>query len=323
MLSIVLPAYNENTNVDRIYHVLKEVLANEQIIYELIFVNDGSEDNTWEEICKVVKKEKENEESRVKGVNFSQNFGKEGAILAGLAYAVGEACVVMDCDLQHPPETVVEMYRLWQDGYEVVEGVKRSRGKEGALYKFCAKIFYNMMTKTMNIDMEGASDFKLMDRKVVKSILALPERNVFFRGVSSWVGFKKTKVLFDVRERENGESKWSKYALIKYAVKNIVAFSTIPLQFTTIIGGIMFLVTVILGLQTLVRYFMGRAVEGFTTVILLLLFVGSAVMISLGIIGYYIAKIYEETKRRPVYIVSEVITSRKGAQKNEKEIKIY
>lgn len=312
MLSVILPCYNENDNIKMAYNTLKEILSKESIPFELIFINDGSRDHTWDEICEIVEEQlrEEVEKNRIQGISFSRNFGKEGAILAGLAYASGDACVVMDCDLQHPPETVVEMYRLWQQGYEVVEGVKRSRGDEGTVYKLGANFFNKVMSKIMGLNMEGASDFKLLDSKVVKSILSLPERNVFFRGLSSWVGFRKTEVLFDVREREIGESKWSKYALIKYALKNIAAFSTVPLQFTTAIGVVMFVITVIVGIQTLVHYFMGRSVEGFTTVILLLLFIGSAVMISLGIIGYYIAKIYEETKHRPVYIVSEIISSR-------------
>lgn len=308
MLSVILPSYNENKNIGKAYRVIKEILESELIPFELIYVNDGSRDDTWDEICRIVETgKKELKNSKVKGVSFSRNFGKEAAIMAGLANAGGNACVVMDCDLQHPPETLVEMYRLWEKGYEVVEGVKHSRGKEGILYKISAKIFYNLMTKATNIDMSRASDFKLMDKKVVKNILAMPERNVFFRGLSSWVGFKKIEVEFDVREREEGETKWSKGALIKYAIKNIAAFSTVPMQFVTIAGGITFAGAVILGIQTLIKYFMGTAVQGFTTVILLLLIIGSIIMISLGIIGYYIAKIYEEVKRRPVYIISKLI----------------
>ncbi len=308
MLSIILPSYNENRNIRRAYDNIKEILEEASIPFELVYVNDGSKDSTWDEICKVValgKKELKND--KVKGVGFSRNFGKEAAILAGLANASGDACVVMDCDLQHPTETLVEMYKLWQAGYEVVEGVKRSRGKEGIVYKSSAKLFYRLMSKATGIDMSRASDFKLLDRKVVKSILSMPERNMFFRGLSSWVGFKKTEVQFDVKERQVGESKWSKWSLVKYAVKNIAAFSTVPMQFVTIAGALTFLGTLILGIQTLVRYFSGHAVQGFTTVILLVLIIGSVVMTSLGIMGYYIAKIYEEVKRRPVYIISEVI----------------
>ncbi len=252
------------------------------------------------------KKEK-TKEIAVKGVDFSRNFGKEAAILAGLANASGDAAVVMDCDLQHPPQVLIEMYKLWQNGYEVVEGVKRSRGKENPVYKVGAKIFYGMMTRATKIDMSRASDFKLLDKKAVKSILSMPERNMFFRGLSAWVGFKKTEIEFDVQERAEGESKWSKWSLVKYAVKNIAAFSTAPMQLVTIAGGLTFIGAVILGIQTLVKYFMGHAVQGFTTVILLLLIIGSVIMMSLGIVGYYIAKIYEEVKRRPVYIITEVI----------------
>ena len=279
-----------------------------KINFELVYVNDGSKDNSWDEILKVIEKSKQELiESSVVGVNFSRNFGKEAAILASLASASGGACVVMDCDLQHPPETLVEMYKLWQEGYEVVEGVKHSRGKEGSLYKLSAKDFYKMMTKATKIDMSRASDFKLLDRKAVKSILDMPERNMFFRGLSSWIGFKKTEVEFDVREREEGESKWSKWSLVKYAINNITAFSTAPMQFISIAGILTFLGAVIMGIQTLVKYFMGHAVQGFTTVILLILIMGSITMMSLGIMGYYIARIYEEVKRRPVYIISEII----------------
>ncbi|MBS6678919.1 MAG: glycosyltransferase family 2 protein [Clostridiales bacterium] len=307
MLSIVLPSYNESKNIQNAYIEIKEVLSEAKIPFELVYVNDGSKDDTWTKIEEIIEKGKaELKQSRIRGVSFSRNFGKEAAILAGLANATGEACVVMDCDMQHPPETLVEMYRLWQEGYEVVEGVKRTRGKESLVYKSSAKLFYRLMTKATGIDMSRASDFKLMDRKVVKSILSMPERNMFFRGLSSWVGFKKTEVEFDVREREFGTSKWSKWSLVKYAVKNIAAFSTVPMQFVTIAGTLTLLGALILGIQTLVRYFTGHAVQGFTTVILLLLIIGSVIMMSLGIMGYYLAKIYEEVKRRPVYIISEV-----------------
>lgn len=310
-LSIVLPAYNEGANIAKSYYALEEILDKAEIPFEIIYVNDGSKDDTWGQICKMIKQTEENNIcNQIKGINFSRNFGKESAVMAGLANAEGEACVVMDCDLQHPPECVSEMYALWEEGYEVVEGMKRSRGRETIVHKKCAEIFYQLMSKALKIDMEGASDFKLLDRKVVNVLLSMPERNIFFRGLSSWVGFKKTTVLFDVREREEGESKWSRRALIKYAIKNIAAFSTVPLQFTTIAGIVTFFVAVILGIQTLLKYFNGNAVEGFTTVICLVLFTASIIMTCLGIIGYYIAKIYEEVKRRPVYIVSEIIKTK-------------
>ena len=230
--------------------------------------------------------------------------------MAGLACAKGDCCVVMDCDLQHPPETVAEMLHLWQQGYEVVEGVKRSRGKESRVHAMMAGVFYHLMSGATKIDMSRASDFKLMDRKAVDALLSLPEKNAFFRALSAWVGFKTTSVEFDVQDREAGESKWSSRTLTGYAIRNIVSFSSAPLQVVTVLGGVMLLLTLILGIQTIIRYFSGTAVEGFTTVILLILLVGSLLMLSLGMIGYYLARIYEELKNRPRYLISEIIPSR-------------
>ena len=302
MLSVVLPSYNEEMNIEHTYSTIKEVLSRAGIEFEMIFVNDGSKDETWHKIEKTCR-----ENTDVVGVNFSRNFGKEAAILAGLEQSKGDCCVVMDCDLQHPPETIIEMYHLWENGYQVVEGIKRSRGKESKLHEFSAGMFYTIMSKAVKIDMSRASDFKLMDRRVVDTILMLPERNPFFRALSSWVGFKSTSVEYDVQERIAGESKWSTRSLIKYAIRNIVSFSSAPLQVVTIGGEITLLLAVILGIQTLVRYCLGHAVEGFTTVILLILFIGSMLMISLGVIGYYLAKMYEELKGRPRYIVSSIL----------------
>ena len=214
---------------------------------------------------------------------------------------------MMDCDLQHPPEVLVEMYHLWKKGYEVVEGVKRSRGKESVLHKASAGLFYKIISKAVKIDMSRASDFKLMDRKAVDALLEMPERNAFFRALSSWIGYRTISVEFDVQEREAGESKWSTWSLVKYAITNIVAFSAAPMQIVTVAGVFMLFMAFVLGIQTLVKFFMGHAVVGFTTVILLLLIIGSIVMISLGIIGYYISKIYEEVKGRPKYLVSKKI----------------
>lgn len=307
-LSVVLPAYNEEPMVAKTCRVLREVLTEAEIPYELVLVNDGSRDNTWEEIKKAGK-----EDPNILGVHFSRNFGKESAIFAGLAQAGGDVVAVMDCDLQHPPRTLVEMYRQWEAGYEVIEGVKSTRGKEGFVHKKCAGFFYEIMSRAIKVDMKNASDFKMMDRRVTDAILAMPERNMFFRGTSSWVGFKSTYVKFEVQEREAGESKWSTWALVKYAFTNIVAFTTAPLQLVTIAGGCCFLGSMVLLIYSLVQYFRGMAVAGYTTTIIVLLLIGSAIMMSLGVIGYYIAKIYEETKRRPRYIVSQIVRGSEDA----------
>ena len=306
MLSIVIPAYNEEKMILKTTEVVSGIMEREKIPFELVFVNDGSKDQTWEMIEKAAEKN-----SHVTGIRFSRNFGKESAIFAGLANAEGDCIAVMDCDLQHPPETLVEMYRLWEQGYEVIEGVKRSRGKESILHRASAGMFYKIMSKAVQIDMSRASDFKLMDRKAVEALLSMPERNAFFRALSSWVGYRTTSVEFDVQERTEGESKWSTWSLIKYAVRNIVGFSSAPLQMITVAGVLTLVLAVVLGIQSLVKYFCGHALEGFTTVILLLLIIGSLIMLSLGVIGIYIAKIYEEVKGRPRYFIARKISGRK------------
>ena len=309
-LSVVLPAYNEEQMLAKTCRTLKKILDLAEINYELVIVDDGSTDQTWKIIEETAEKDR-----NVTGVHFSRNFGKEAAIVAGLAQASGNAVAVMDCDLQHPPEVLVKMYRLWEQGYEVVEGIKKSRGTETVFHRKSAGFFYRIMSRATGFNMENASDFKLLDRKAVERVLSMPERSMFFRATSSWVGFKSTSVLFEVQEREAGESKWSTGSLIRYAFRNIVAFTTLPLQFVTIGAGGCFICSLLLLIYSLVRYFTGHAVEGYTTLLIVMLFIGSAVMMSLGIIGYYIARIYEEVKRRPRYIVSRIIH---GGHENEK-----
>lgn len=307
LLSIVLPAYNEEQNIGNTTEVLSNTLEQAGIDYELVFVSDGSTDATYEEIVKASQKN-----TRIKGVRFSRNFGKEAGIFAGLRMTTGDAVIVMDCDLQHPPQIIGEMWRLWQQGYEVVEGVKSHRGTESLAYKLSAGLFYKIMSKLMKMDMNASSDYKLLDRKVVDVLLELPERNTFFRALTFWAGFRTTTVEYEVQERAYGTSKWSLISLMKYAITNATSFSTLPLQLVTILGVFSILFSVVLGIQTMIRYFMGNSVEGFTTVILLILIIGGFIMLSLGIIGHYLARIYEEVKGRPKYIISEVTENIQG-----------
>ena len=279
---------------------LGSILGGAGIEYELVFVDDGSKDGTWSAICAASEKD-----SGVVGLHFSRNFGKEAAMFAGLERARGDCVAVIDCDLQHPPEKLCEMYALWKDGYEVVEGVKEDRGRESGLHRFAANAFYGIISGLTGMDMANASDFKLLDRKVVDTLNKMPERSVFFRALSHWVGFKTASVSYCVRERTAGESKWSTKALIKYALTNISSFSAAPLQLVTWLGVAFLAFALVLGVQTIVRYVGGNALEGFTTVILLILISAGLIMVSLGIIGFYIAKIYDEIKGRPRYIISE------------------
>ena len=300
LLTVVLPAYNEQDSVPLAADTICPLLEGEGIRHEILFVNDGSRDGTWNAIQAQTARH-----PQVRGVCFSRNFGKEAAIFAGLAQAKGDCAVVLDCDLQHPPEKIVEMYRLWQQGYQVVEGVKVTRGKESPLHTLAAKTFYHFISSATKIDMSRASDFKLLDRRAGDVLVAMREKNAFFRALSSWIGFETTQVEFEVQPRAAGESKWSIRSLVRYAITNLAAFSTAPLQIVTFLGVLVFLCSLVLGGWSLWQKISGQALEGFTTVILLLLLIGSILMICLGIIGYYIAKIYEEIKDRPRFIISQ------------------
>ena len=309
-LSVVLPAYNEEESVPLAADVIGNLLTRAGIDHELIFVNDGSRDHTWRAIQEAAARR-----PQVRGIRFSRNFGKEAAIFAGLAQARGDCCVVLDCDLQHPPEKILEMYRLWQQGWQVVEGIKVSRGKESPLHTLAAKTFYRFLSGATRLDMSHASDFKLLDRRAVDVLVAMREKNAFFRALSSWIGFDTTQVEFEVQPRAAGQSKWSLRSLTRYAVTNLAAFSTAPLQIVTILGVLVFLCSLVLGCWSLWQKINGQALEGFTTVILLLLLIGSALMVCLGILGYYIAKIYEEIKDRPRYIVADGCGGKDGYER--------
>ncbi len=297
-LSIVIPAYNEAENIQNTAQVVRSIMEQAQIPFEILFVSDGSKDATFAKVAELAR-----EDRRIRGLEFSRNFGKEAAMFAGLAHIKGDCAVVMDCDLQHPPQTIVEMYHLWEQGYEIVEGVKNSRGNESAIHKQFARGFYKIISSLTGFDMENASDFKLLDKAVVKVLLDMPERKTFFRALSFWVGYKTCQVHYDVAERAFGTTKWSFFNLFRYGVSNIVSFSTKPLAMVGYIGMLAIAAGLILGIQTICRWAMGRAMEGFTTVILLLLFLGGGILLGLGIIGGYVAAIYEEVKQRPRYIV--------------------
>jgi len=303
MLSVIIPSYNEEKCIKRAYETIHSLLMENNIDSEFIFVDDGSQDQTYKMITELSLEKK-----NISGLHFSRNFGKESAISAGLAAVNGDCAVVIDCDLQHPPEKIVEMYRLWEQGYEIVEGIKKERGKEKKLHNIGARFFYSVISNMAGFDMANSSDFKLLDRKVVDVLNKMPERG-FFRAISFWVGYNKTTVEYDVRERVDGESKWSTVGLIKYALSNITSYSTAPMQIVTALGITMLIISVIFGVWALIDKIIGRALEGMTTVIIITIFIGSIIMISLGIIGYYIARIYEEIKGRPRYIISSSVRS--------------
>ncbi len=305
LISIIIPVYNEEKQIRESIQAIGAVLQKNSISYEFILVDDGSKDNTWAILMDLAASY-----PGMQVIRFSRNFGKEAALCAGLDAARGDAALIMDADLQHPPEFIPEMIRLWKTGYEIVEGVKSSRGREKLSNRFFARVFYDMMQRLSGFDLHNASDFKLLDAKVVAAWRQMPERHTFFRGMAAWVGFQRTAVSFEVPERPIGGSKWSKLHLFKLAMTAITSFSSIPLQIVTFLGIIFLLGAIPLIFQTLYLYFHGDARAGFTTVIVLLLIIGSILMISLGIIGMYIAKIFEEVKFRPRYLITEKLEHR-------------
>ena len=300
-VSIVIPVYREEDSLSILLTAIHRELKTINESYEIILVDDGSTDNTWAMIKEAFK-----EYPTLRAVRLSRNFGKEYALCAGLEIAKGEAVIVMDGDLQHPPHLILEMVRIWRESnIDVVEAVKIYRGQESILGKLGAKLFYTILHKLSGYNLRGASDYKLLNRQVVNAWLRMEERGLFFRGMTAWLGFRRVQIPFQVPKRIGGQSRWSIFQLFKLALTGVTAFSSLPLHLVTFSGGIFFIFAVVLGVQTLYMKLTGNAVSGFTTVIILLLIIGSLLMISLGIIGLYIARIYEEVKRRPRYIVLE------------------
>jgi glycosyltransferase involved in cell wall biosynthesis len=303
LISVVIPLYDEGSLVQTLLSDLSAALGQIGCRFEIILVDDGSTDDTWERI-----KDEARSISFLRAVRLSRNFGKELALCAGLERARGDAIVVMDGDGQHPPSLLPIMVQTWRtSGAEIVQAVKRDRGPESPTSKAGAFLFYVILNKLSGFDLKGASDFKLIDRRVLDTWLAMRERNVFFRGMTAWMGFRTIQIPFEVGPRRAGKSGWSYLRRAKLALIGITTFSSFPLHFVTFAGVIFFIFAVGLGIQTLYLKLAGRAFTGFATVILLELIIGSLLMISLGIIGEYLARIYEEVKGRPRYIVNESI----------------
>ncbi len=302
MITVIMPVYNEGAYIYDNVCTADKVLADAGVEHQFLLVDDGSKDNSWAEMSRLV-----DDFEQVSAIRLSRNFGKELALCAALENADGDAVVVMDSDLQHPPEYIPEMVRLWQEeGYDVVEGVKSDRGKETLGAKIAALTFYKIFKKSTKIDIGVASDFKLMNRAALDAWKQMPERNTFFRGLSAWVGFNRYAMPFEVAERAGGETKWTFKSLMKLAVNSITAYTSAPLFFVFWMGVIMLIAAGVLGVQTLVNYFVSPETPGgIPTVILLQLFVGSCIMMSLSVIGLYISKIYEEVKGRPRYLIKE------------------
>jgi glycosyltransferase involved in cell wall biosynthesis len=299
-LSVVLPVFREGTHIKQSLSRLQGILQKVGTTWEIVVVDDGSDDNTWEVLLEARK-----HIPMLRLARFSRNFGKESALCAGLDLSRGSATIMMDGDLQHPPELIPEFVKLWKEGFLVVNGVKASRGEEGLFYGIAAKSFYRILSAATGLDFQRGSDFKLLDRRVIEAWKVLPERTLFFRGMVSWLGFPQKQIPFYVAPRTAGQSSFGLIKLVRLAWSAMSAYSAWPLHAITVVGLIFTAVSTILLLQTLVNKMMGTASTGFTTVISLQLLIGSVLILSIGVIGEYIAKIFEEVKGRPRYIVFE------------------
>ena len=305
-LSIVIPVFNEEDVLSRFLERLLKVVGNISETCELILVDDGSRDKTYEKICQWAEAD-----SRILGLSFSRNFGKEAAMLAGLEHALGKSVVIMDGDGQHPPELLPEMVARWSSGdADIVAAFKRRREKDPWFARIAAHIFNRLMKSMTGLDLTGASDYRLMDRKVVNSLLRMKERVRFFRGLTSWLGYREVRIPFEVSERMGGESRWTSRQLVQLAVAAITSFTARPLIWVLGMGVFGISISFLLGIQALVSRFSGVAVSGWTSLTIVILFFGSANLIAVGLVGIYLARVFDEVKARPVYLIQSAVGKR-------------
>lgn len=317
-ISVVIPAYREAHGIASAIDAIEGALQEEDLAYEIIVVDDGSPDETFVRVQEIAARN-----SRVRGIRLSRNFGKEAALLAGLRASGGDAVITIDADMQHPPAMIPAMIRAWRDGNAmIVNAVKRSRGTESLPARWRADLFNGLMTRLGGVDLRNSSDYKLLDRRVVDILVeVLPEKKRFYRGLAQWIGFEQVNFQFDVESRTAGETSWSAGSLLGLALTALLSFTSAPLRVVTLLGLVAMLVSVVIGGDALWSWLHDRAVSGFATIIMALLFLGSLIMISLGIIGEYIAKIYDEIKGRPSYLVASTCGAaaklRNGGGSNE------
>lgn len=307
ILSIVSPVHCEEKGVQPFLDRVEAALAPLALSFEVILVDDGSTDATWNRIL-----EEAVGRPWLRGLRLSRNFGKEAALAAGIDAACGAAVITLDSDLQHPPELMQEMTRLWLDGtFDVVEAQKEKRQKESFFSGLFARLFYALCGRLLPFDLEGASDFKLMDRKAVEAWKSMGERRLFFRGMSSWLGFRRKSLLFSPPERESGVSRWSFSSKLVLALDSLSAYTARPIGLIWVVGLLFGLFALLVGGEALWTEFRGKAVTGFTTVILLVLITGASIMGALCLLSLYLRQIFHEVKDRPRYLVSESLP---GAQ---------
>lgn len=302
-VSLLIPAYNEEETLPLLYDELNKVIADMQgIQFEILFVNDGSSDNTLNILRNLQEKD-----SRINYISLSRNFGKETAMAAGFDYVKGDAVVILDADLQDPPELIKEMIKYWEDGYDDVYAKRRTREGETWFKKFTSHVFYRLLQKMTRIPIqEDTGDFRLLDRRAVESLKKIREKQRYTKGMFSWIGFNKKEILFDRKPRAAGETKWNYLKLFNLALEGVTSFTTFPLRISTILGIVVSIFSIVYMFIILIKSMIWQdPVQGYPSMMVTILFLGGVQLISLGIIGEYVGRIFNETKYRPLYIVDE------------------
>ncbi|OHD15179.1 MAG: glycosyltransferase [Spirochaetes bacterium GWD1_27_9] len=315
LISIIIPIYNEEGNIyllkKRLFDILEKLNEN----FELVFVNDGSKDKSFE-ILKELSKETE----KIKIINLSRNFGHQIAVSAGIENCNGDCAVIIDADLQDPPELIIELYEKWKEGYDVVYAQREKRKGENFFKLATASIFYRVLKQFTNIDIPvDTGDFRLIDRKVINALNTMPERQRFIRGMISWIGYKQIGVKFVREKRHSGETKYPLKKMLKFALTGITSFSFLPLQFATYLGFIVSGFSFIIVLFVLyLKFFTNKTIQGWSSLAIIILFMGGIQLICTGIIGEYLGRIGEEVKHRPLYLIDEKVNFKDKEEKNIK-----
>ena len=319
LVSVIIPCFNESAVIEKTVERLTQVLGSDGALegysYELIFVDDGSSDDTLQKL-----KEAAHRDGAVRYVSFSRNFGKEAAMLAGLTYAGGDCVAIMDADLQHPPELIPEMITWYKEGYDQVIA-KRNRKGDKARATLMARLYYRIVNHIVDVKMvDGIGDFRLLSRKAVDGLLAMQEYNRFSKGLFSWIGFKEKVIEYENRQRAAGETKWSFKRLLSYGIDGLISFNNKPLRICFFMGGLLVFVSLIYILVTLIQIMLhGIDVPGYFTTICAVLIIGGVQLISVGVLGEYIGRIYYEVKRRPHFLIADTNVNERRRVKDDSD----
>jgi dolichol-phosphate mannosyltransferase len=299
--SIVIPVFNEEGNIEALHQSLSELLKSINGTYEIIFADDGSADRSFEIIKKISLAD-----PSVRGISLSRNFGHQVALAAGLEHSRGDAVIMMDADMQHPPELIKELIKKYHEGYDIVNTIRNATQGEGLFKRFTSKIFYKLLNRLSDIPIEPASaDFRLMSRRTVNAFLRLKEKDRFTRGLISWMGFRQAKIYYDAAARKSGESKYTLKKMFRFAVDGLTSFSAKPLRISFYAGFLFSMLGLLYSVYAVIENLRGKTIPGWTSILVSVLIIGGVQLISIGIIGEYLARVFSEAKDRPLYFVKE------------------